>query len=526
MQDLDLKIIGGEVFDGLGGAARHEDVGIRGDRIAVVGDLSETPAEKTLDAAGFYVAPGFIDIHTHGDVSMLLCPTADSKLRDGVTTELSGNCGMSPFPTNEDTRKERNRDADEWGFEIDWDDFDGFVRRIEDVGSAINRGFLVGHGTVRSVAIGPEGVQATPRQFERMKTLVSQAVEAGAFGMSSGLIYPPGCFATLKELAELAAVAARHGGIYATHIRSEGRTLLEAIDEAGEIGRQSGAPVQISHLKVAGPENWHKIDALCEKLENLRTEIDLAADRYPYVASSTDLDAMLPEWVHDSGRDIELARLKDTAIRKRIEAEMARIYTGDTWSRTMIAGIQSEKRAHVQGMTIAELAEQQGKDPTACLIDLLIAENARVAMLSFSMNEENLERILKLPFVAIGSDASARSTDGPTAKTMCHPRAFGTFSRVLGRYVRESRLLDMPEAIRKMTSLPADRLGLARRGRISSGCFADITIFDPQTVTDRAVYEEPMQFSCGVKAVIVNGALAVEGGRVTGALNGKVLRRE
>lgn len=525
MTEFDLKIVGGDVLDGLGGPPRRTDIGVCGDRIAAIGDLSQAPAKRAIQALGLCVAPGFIDIHAHGDTSMLLCPSADSKLRDGVTTELSGNCGSSPFPITDAMREERNRRAEENGVEVDWSDFDGFAGRIERVGTAINRAFLVGQGTVRSAAMGDASGLPTPREFERMKAYVAEAMDAGAFGLSSGLVYPPGCFATQKEIAELAAIAARRGGIYASHIRSEGDRLLEAIDEAATIGRLSAAPVQVSHLKTAGEANWHKIDELLGRLDALRREIDLTADRYPYIASSTDLDALLPEWVHDGGHDAKMQRLKDAATRERIEAELVRALSPDWWDRVMIAGAQSERRAGLEGKTIAQLAVEQGKQPAVCLVDLLIAEDAHVGMIGFAMNEGNLERILRLPFVAVGSDSSARSTEGPTAKASCHPRAFGTFSRVLGRYVRERHLLELPEAVRKMTSLPAGRLGLSQRGRLLGGCFADITILNAETIGDRATYTHPMQFSHGVEYVIVNGAVALDGGRFTGALNGRVLRK-
>ncbi len=526
MNTYDLVIANGLVADGSGGPLRRADVAVKGDRIRVVGPINLDHAARVVDASGRVVAPGFVDIHTHSDSTPFLDPFAASKVFDGVTTEVAGNCGFSPFPMLGEMRERRQGALAKAGWDIDWTDAAEYFQHYRSAPKLNNRAFLVGHGAVRASVVGYAARPAAPEELARMKDEVAKAMDQGAFGLSSGLIYPPGCYAPTSELIALARVVGEKGGYYATHIRGEGDSLESAIEEALAIGREAEVPVQIAHLKTSGRRNWRKIDWLEETLRRAIGEgQDVLCDRYPYVASSTGLSASLPDWAHDGGRQAALARLRDPAERRRIVGELNAEYDDEYWRSLLIAETHKKQNKPMQGQTVAALADQAGKPAPEFVIDLLLEENLTVQIVQFSMNEDNLKRIYRWPFVMVASDAGAKSLAGRLSGGAPHPRAFGTFCRALGKYSREEKVFSLPEAIRRMTALPADRIGLADRGRIAPGCYADIVVFDPDHVQDRATFEQPHQYSAGIEHVFVNGEAAIREGRLTGAMAGRLLTR-
>ena len=523
-----ILIRGGTVLDGTGAEPRKADILVGGERIErIEPGLDETSADRVLDATGLVVAPGFIDIHAHGDLVPLACPEAPGRLRDGVTTEIIGNCGESPFPQNEAMLEERRASEREFGIEVDWSTLDDYARRHDEVCCAINRGSLVGHGNVRRAVMGEADRPPTAAELEAMGREVVAALDAGAFGLSTGLIYAPGMYARQDELEALCRLVARRGRLYASHIRGEGDSVETAVEEFIAIGRATGVRLQLSHVKVAGKKNWGKVDAIIQRLLTARAEgLDMACDRYPYRASATSLSALFPGWVREGGRDEMLRRLADPASRERIVRELAasRDEWAD-WSDVVVSHAPAPQFRDAEGRSLQDIAAERGARPPDLACELLAATRGRAGVVIFSMAEENIEKWLRLPFVAIGSDSSCRAAEGPTAKGKPHPRTFGTFARVLARYVRERRVLALPEAIRRMTSLAATRLGLSDRGVLRPGAFADITVFDPDTITDRATYQDPYRYSEGVCHVLVNGAVAMEEGQLTGVRNGRFLRK-
>jgi len=522
---FDVVIRGGKVLDGLGGEAVRADVGVRGDCIDAIAPNLGANGGRTLDATGLIVAPGFIDLHTHGDIYPLICPEASARLHDGVTTEVIGNCGESPFPQNAAMLAKRRASAERYGIVVDWETLDDFARRHDGTGSGINRASLVGHSNVREAVIDEVDRAPTADELAAMRRLVAEALEAGAFGLSTGLIYAPGMFAKPAEIEALAEVVARRGALYASHIRGEGDHVEEAVDEFLAVGRKTGVRLQLSHVKVAGKANWPKADRIIERLEAARAEgLDLACDRYPYIAAATSLSSLLPGWAREGGTDRMIERIADPAARTRILAEVAREREAG-WHGVAIADAGCPAWKHAEGRSVHDLGAAAGRPPAEAVLDLLAASESRASIIVFSMCEENLVKWLRLPYVAIGSDSVARSAEGPTAAGKPHPRSYGTSSRVLGRYVREKRVLTLPDAVRRLTSLPASRLGMTRRGVLRVGAFADITAFDPLAIADRATYDFPQQYSVGVRHVLVNGQIAVEDGELTGVRAGRFLRR-
>jgi N-acyl-D-amino-acid deacylase len=537
---LEFIIQNGTLVDGTGSPAEPLDVAIKEDRIAFVGKSPIRNAEcgmrneetsehspRIIDATGLIVAPGFIDIHSHSDFLCLIEPLSQSKVLDGVTTEICGNCGSSPFPLSEQTYQRKQEGYKKYGLEIDWRDARGFFNRLKDIPSSINRGFLVGHGSLRDFVMGYEARNPTGEALSRMKVELAKAMEAGAIGLSSGLIYPPGCFASTLELVELSSIVAQSGGIYTTHMRDEGNGVLEAVGEALEVARQSGVSLEISHLKTAGQKNWPKLESMIKLLEGALSQgLRVSCDRYPYIAAATDLGVLLPRWVQEGGIDRVMERLTHQPTREKIVRE---ILDGrrqqDNWDSIVISAVHSPDRKELEGKGLGQLSTLWGKPPVEVALDLLVEEKGRAWILLFSMSEENLERILPLSFVCIGSDSSLRAREGLLSEGKPHPRAYGTFSRILGRYVREKGILSMEESVHKMTGLPAHKLGLKARGLIKEGYFADLTLFDPKKVTDRATYQEPHEYSDGIEYVFVNGRLTVDKGRHTGATCGTVLQR-
>lgn len=524
--DFDLIIKNGTVIDGTGTPRREIDIAIKDDRIAFMDQHIPGNESLVIDAKEMIVAPGFIDIHSHSDFLWLIRPESDSKIFDGVTTEICGNCGFSAFPLHGKMLERRTQGLAKYGIVPTWQSAAEFYDVAEKARSSINRAFLVGHGNIRACTLEYENRAPDPYELVQMGRDVEEAMQAGAFGMSSGLIYPPGCYAKLRELAEMCKMVRKYGGFYATHIRNEGDTLEDALSEAIEISRRSGARVQVSHLKTSGSKNWYKINDIMMIIEGARNEgIDVTCDRYPYIAAATDLDVILPHWVYEGGTEKQIQRLKDTNTRKQIAKEISRHYDDTSWGRVMISSVYSDKNIWMEGKTISEIARNLNKSPIETVFDLLIEEDTRVDIFLFSMCEENLEKILGWDFVFVGSDSSLRSNQGILGEGKPHPRSYGAFSRVLGRFCREKKLISEEQAIQKMTGMPAQKVGLDRRGLIHEGYFADLTIFHPGKVTDKSTFTEPHQYSEGIEYVIVNGKITVSGGTHNGTTNGRILRK-
>ena len=524
----DLIIKGGVVYDGLGNPGRLVDIAIRDDRIALIGEnIGRNRAGRIIEANGMAVTPGFIDMHTHTAFELIANPLAESHIRQGITTEISGNCGSSPFPVADEVYGEMKKVVkEEYDIDLNWRDINGFFQRLEEKGIALNYVTLLGQGDLRGDIVGFNDRPATAEQIAQMKMILDENMKAGAWGLSTGLEYAPGSYAGTEEIIELCHVVAANNGIYATHMRDEGDTLLEAMDEAIRIAREAGVSTQISHFKVAYPRNWHKIDDAIEKIDQAMEEgLQVMADRYPYIAGSTGLSLYFPLWARQGTTKDFIARLKDPNLDEKL-----RTYSrgqGEklgSWENVRICSVATDKNRHLEGKNILEAAADAGMDTYDFMRELLIEEENQVGMITFMMKEENLQRILAHPLVSIGSDGSAVAPYGILNKGKPHPRYYGTFPRVLGKYVREEKIMTLPEAIRKMTSVPADKFGFSGRGRISEGYFADLVIFDPGRVIDRATFEDPHQYPEGIEYVVVNGQVAVEGGETTGALAGRILK--
>lgn len=523
--EYDLIVEGGVVLDGCGNPWFKADVGVLGDRIEAIGQLSNAPAERRIDARGLIVAPGFIDLHSHSDFTLLVDPRAESKIRQGVTTEVIGNCGSSAAPQNKEVRAYRERFMRTRlgeDFQFDWETMSDYMEKLESQGIALNVVPLIGHGTVRQNVMGFDDRAPTPEELEEMKKLVAESMRDGAWGLSTGLIYSPGCYAGTEEIVELAKVVARYGGIYASHIRGEGDTLLEALREAIEIGERAGIPVEISHFKASGKRNWGKTKESLSLVEEARRRgIDITFDQYPYTASSTGLAAYLPDWVHVGGAEAMLERLKNPEERRKIKEDPA--VSERDWSIIMV--VVSPRHPEYEGMRISEIAERMGKDPLDAVMNLLLEEEGQTWIVSFDMSEEDVQRVMRSPSMIVGSDGRAVSPRGILGMGKPHPRYYGTFPRVLGRYVRKLGVLTLEEAVRKMTSAPARRLGLWDRGILRPGFKADIAIFDYDTIIDTADFMDSHRFPKGIEYVIINGAVVIQEGEHTGALAGRVLRR-
>jgi N-acyl-D-amino-acid deacylase len=516
---VDLLLEGARVVDGLGGPARVAHVGISGDRIAYVGP-ERREAAATVDLAGLVLAPGFVDIHAHTDYLPLLDPFGHSKVRDGVALEVTGNCGMSPFPLCDSEAADEARAHP--GLDVDWREMGPYLERLRSRGMGLGRAFLVGHGTLRAAVMGYADRQPSTEELAEMQRRLDEALAAGAAGLSTGLIYAPGLYADVAEVAALCEVVARHDKLYASHIRGEGDTLLEAIDEVLEVARRSRARTQVSHLKASKPENWHKLPEAIVRIEAARAEgLDVMADRYPYTATSTGLHAVLPGWAHDGGRDALVDRCRPgSPDRERILEYLRGKHPPPYWDMVQVCGVGPAEDKSPEGRRVAAIAEDRGTPPYDTALDLIVESHDHVACVYHVLDEDNLRQVLALPWVMIGSDGCARATSGPGAVGRPHPRAFGTFARVLGHYVREAGLLTLEEAVRKMTAMPADRIGCRDRGRIREGAVADLVAFDPDTVADRATFEEPFAYSAGIPHLWIAGQRVLEGGEHTGVLAG------
>lgn len=527
-------LTGGVVIDGTGAAPVPADLRLRDGRIAEVAPPDSLAAggdEEIVDVAGRAVLPGFVDIHTHADFSLPTHPSAASMVRQGVTTLVVGNCGFSPFPVGPGQYADQLRQATAiFGRNLDWQwtDLAGYAAHLAEVGIAVNVAPLVGHGSLRIAVMGYERRDATHRELADMCELVEEALAAGAFGMSSGLIYPPGSYAGRDELVALCRVVASYGGVYSTHMRNEGEQLLTALEEALEIARRSGVRLQLSHHKVLGRRNWGLTEASLQRVDAaIAAGADIALDQYPYPASSTTMLALVPGWAAEGGADALAARLRDPETRAAIRTEVLdgptdgrpkRDFEPDT---VMISSVGLDEHAPFVGRRLDEIAREVRREPVDIMLDLLGRDGA-VEVVIFAIGDEDIERVMRHPRVAVASDGWTMHPDeGGTP----HPRSYGTFARVLQRYVREQHLLSLPEAVRRMSSLPADRLGLHDRGRISPGAVADLVVLDPDRVTEQATFVEPHQFASGVDDVFVAGTPVVRAGAETGARPGTVLRR-
>jgi N-acyl-D-amino-acid deacylase len=530
--DYDIIIRGGHILDGTGNPWYAADIGIRGGRIAAIGKLENVDAKREIDASGLTVAPGFIDMLGQSETSLLIDNRSLSKLSQGITTEITGE-GGSIAPQDALTLRPLRPFLDQYHLTIDWSDLDGYFQRLEKSRTPLNLGTYVGAAQVREAVIGDDDRAPTAEELTKMEGLVAQAMQQGAMGLSTALIYPPGHYAKTDELIALARVASKYGGIYATHLRSEGQTEMAALDEAIQIGREAHLPVEIFHLKVSGKTRWGSMPKVVAKIEEARKSgVDVAADMYPYLAGATALASSLPPWVANGGTSKLLERLHDPAIRQRIKGEMAAdhpdwenlYFDSGGAAGVMISGVVNPELKKYDGMTLEQVARAEGKDALDALFEFIIADNAQTGALYFIANEQDLQYGLKQRWTSIGLDANETSLDGPIFEPHNHPRAWGSMPRLLGHYVRDLHLLPLEEAIRKITSLPAEREHLRGRGLLKPGFFADITIFDPATIADKATYPEPNQVSTGVHYVIVNGQVEYENGHLTGALTGQALR--
>jgi len=512
------------VFDGTGTTPTIADVGIAGDRVALIGDADGATAHETLDCDGLALAPGFIDVHGHSDSLLLAAPHAESKVLQGITTEVGGNCGTSPGPMVDDVRAEAEVALGEFGLGVTWQTLGEFFDLLEQGGIGLNFACLVGHGNVRAAAIGYGPHSATRSQVKEMQRLITAAMCDGAVGVSSGLIYQPGMAANAEEIGDVCKPAAESGGYYATHMRNEGAQLLESVGEALEVGRRSGCAVQISHHKVCGEANWGLVEHSLALVDFARrTGMDVTLDQYPYTATSTSLYVLLPDWAQEGGAEAAAARLAEPATRQRVTRELGSKARKE-WERVRIARVINEESRWAEGLTVVDVAQRLGMTEAEAVIELIVRERGHVAMVRFAMCEGDVERVMKHKAVMFGTDAAARATSGPLALGKPHPRAFGAFPRVLGHYVRERKVIGLGAAIRKMTFLPAQRLGLTDRGVLRRGVYADLVLFDPDTIADRATYDDPIQPPVGIKGVWVNGRIVARDGALTAALPGRILR--
>jgi N-acyl-D-amino-acid deacylase len=526
----DAVIRHGMIYDGTGGAPRTGDVAIKGDRIVYVGPHAPGRGREEFDAKGKAVAPGFINMLAHPEESLLVDGRALSDLRQGVTLEVMGEMSMGPL--NDKMKKEMQDSQVDLHYDVNWTTLGEYLDGLAKKGIAPNIASFVGAGTVRQYVLGNDDVAPNPAQLAEMRKLVHQAMEEGALGVTTALIYAPLTFAKTDELADLATESGRCGGMYIAHMRSEGDRLLEAIDETIEIAKRSGAPAEIYHLKVGGKQNWGKLDDAIKKVEAARASgTRITADMYLYPAGATGLDAAMPPWVQEGGTDKWIERLKDPAIRARVAAEMKD--PNPKWENLaqragpegmLLLAFKNPALKPLAGKTVAEVAKLRGQTPEETIMSLVVEDGTRVGVAYFLMSEENIRRQVALPWVSFGSDAEAPAPEGDFLKSSTHPRTYGNFARVLAKYVRDEKVITLQEAVRKLAGLPASNLSLTDRGLLKTGYFADVVVFDPATVQDHATFEKPHQLSTGIDDVWINGVRALKGGEATRQWSGRVVR--
>jgi N-acyl-D-amino-acid deacylase len=523
---FDLVVHGGTVY-GAGEEPMRADVAVAGDRIAAVGQLGDVEAGTRIDATGKAVTPGFVNVLSHSYFSMLYDGRSLGELTQGVTTQVFGE-GASMGPLNEATKRELERRNAHLSLEVSWSRLSEFLAHLEKRGCSQNVASFVGNGTLRPYVVGYDDRPATAAEIDAMRGLLAEEMADGALGLATALIYPPESYASTEELIALSEVAASYGGRYISHMRNEGAELLTAIDELLRISKEAGLPAEIYHLKAAGRANWPLMADALELLEGVRAGgAPVTADVYPYTSSSTGLNSVIPQHFHEGGSDALYDRLADPDARSAIRqalVESGRWEGAESADGVLILGVQREENRQYQGMTLTAVAEAKNTDPVDAALDLIRDDRSRVSVAFASMSEDNLRTQLRKPWVSIGSDGSSMAPEGVFLRSPTHPRAYGSFTRVLGRYVREEKLLTLQEAVERMTRLPATNLGLTGRGEIAEGCFADIVVLDPDTVADRATFADPHQLSVGVSDVVVNGKAAIRDGAFTGQLAGRALR--
>ena len=531
-QAFDLVITNGHIIDGTGSPWYSGDIGIRAGKISTIGNLAEAPRGRTIDAQGKVVAPGFIDMLGQSELTILVDPRLPSKIYQGITTEVTGE-GTSAAPLNDAIIGWDKASYEHYQINPEWRTFGQYFARLEKQGIGINLASYVGATQVRRMVLGDADKQPTPGELEAMKELVRQAMRDGAMGVSTSLEYPPAPYAKTEELIALAKEASRFGGVYATHMRNESDQVLAAIDEALRIGREGQIPVEIWHIKVAGKKNYGRMAEVVEKIDRARAQgIDITADTYAYTAWFNDLSAFVPPWAHDGGNAKLIERLRDPAMRARIRKEMMQPAADwdNEWDEitgpesVLIGVVQNQKLLPLEGKTLAEVATIWNKDPIDALFDLLIEDQAFTSVAVFGMSEPDVVLALEQPWVSVDNDSSGTSPEGILGQEHPHPRAYGTYPRILRKYVREEHKLSLEDAIRKFSALPAERMRFTDRGVLKAGMWADIVIFDPATVRDRATFDHPNQLSEGMEYVLVNGVPVIEQSKMTGAKPGKVLR--
>ena len=527
----DVIIKSGRIYDGSGGPSYVADIAIEDDRIAAIGQL-ETGADLVIDAQGLAVAPGFINMLSWANDSLIEDGRSQSDIRQGVTLEVMGE-GMSMGPLNEMMKRDMLESQGDIKFSIEWTTLGEYLEYLESNGVSTNVASFVGAATVRVHALGYQDRAPTSKELQKMRQLVDQAMREGAVGVSSALIYAPGVYADTDELIALAEVAGQYGGMYISHLRSEGNNLLGALDELITTARKANVAAELYHMKAAGKANWYKLDAMVEKIEKARAEgLRITADMYNYTAGATGLDAAMPPWVHVGGHRAWVARLKDPRIRPRVLKDMTT--PTDKWENfyllagspenILLVGFNNERLKHLTGKTLGQAARLRGKSPEETAIDLVIEDDSRVRTVYFLMSEENVKKQIKLPWVSFCSDAGSLASEGVFLKSSTHPRAYGSFARLLGKYVRQEKVITLAEAVRRLTWLPAENLKLDRRGKLEKGYYADIVVFDPDTISDHATYEKPHQYATGMVHVFVNGTQVLKDGEHTGAKPGRVVR--
>ncbi len=525
-QKFDIIIKNGTIFDGLGNVGKSADIGIINNKIVAIENLTGVKANQIINAKDLYVSPGFIDIHTHTDMELIVNPKAESKIRQGITTEISGNCGYSPFPLSKNDAIELSKNTKEkYGIDVHWNNIKGFLDEIRKRGTGINYATFTGHGDLRAMVVGRDDTKPTIDQMNKMKEVLAQSMDNGSLGLSTGLEYSPGSYANTEELIELCKVVKEHNGIYATHMRSEDAKVEEAIIEAIKIAKQSGVSLQISHFKACNKPNWHKVDNMLKLVHDAHDNgVDIMLDRYPYNAWGTGLSSFLPLWARQGDTDEVLERLTNPEYSQKIKNYMnkrASLIGG--WDHVMISSCSLEQNKQWEGKYISEAAKAMEKEDFQFVFNILIEERNEVGVIGFAMDEDNLKKVLADPLTVIGSDGTAVAPYGKLHQGNPHPRYYGSFPRVLGKYCREEKIFDWPIAIKKMTSMSAEKLHLKNRGILKKNYFADITIFDPKTVIDRATFINPHQYPIGIEYVIVNGKLVIDKGKHTGELAGEIL---
>jgi N-acyl-D-amino-acid deacylase len=530
VDSFDVLIKGGLVYDGTGQSPRRDDVGIRGDRIVAIGHLKSAHAKSVIDATDLAVAPGFINMLSHSEVSLIADGRSMGELKQGVTTQIFGESSMGPL--TDEMKKRRLYQQGDIKYEIAWTTLAEYLTYLEKRGVSQNFASFIGAPTIREYVIGLEDRPPTPGQLDKMRELVRQEMEAGALGVTTALIYPPATFAKTDELIELSKVAAKYQGKYIAHIRSEANQLTEAVEETIRISREAGLPAEIYHLKASGQANWPKLDQVIAMIEDARRQgLKITADMYTYTAGATGLNSCMPPWVYDGGAEAAYKRLQDPETRKKI-ADAMRTPSNDWENLYMLAGspdqillvgFKSDALKPLTGKTLAEVARLRGKDPIESIMDLVLEDHSRIGTVYFMMDEQNVRKQIRQPWVSFGSDAASMAPEGVFLKSSSHPRAYGNFARLLGKYVREEKIIPLAEAVHRLSGLPATNLGLDHRGFIKEGMFADVVVFDPQTIADRATFEQPHQYAIGVSHVFVNGVQVLKDGEHTGGKPGRAL---